>query len=121
MIWFNNPDNVESTPAQLWEYRNELTKRFIIILGRLTAEVGSRFESSTTMPHYLFLMRDVIMRLKSLDFNCELTRRLVDVIGALSNKLSERRDIDITTDTVMRYYHLKMCTIIKGLRSIYPD
>jgi len=72
MIWFNNPDNGESTPAQLWEYRNELTKRFIIILGRLTAEVGSRFESSTTMPHYLFLMRDVIMRLKSLDFNWHL-------------------------------------------------
>ncbi len=31
----------------------------------------------------------------------ELTRRLIDVLGGLSVKLSEQRDIDVTSDTVM--------------------
>jgi hypothetical protein len=67
------------------------------------------------------LMYGILNPSQTWELRDELTRRLVDVIGALSNKLSERRDIDITTDTVMRYYHLKMCTIIKSLRSIDPD
>ena len=51
----------------------------------------------------------------------ELTRRLIDVIGALSIKLSEQRNIDVVSDTVMRYYHLRLCRTIKTLREIDPD
>jgi hypothetical protein len=45
----------------------------------------------------------------------ELTRRLIDVLAGLSVKLSEHRDIDVTTDTVMRYCHLRLCRTIKTL------
>jgi hypothetical protein len=44
----------------------------MIVFGRLTAEVGSRFETPETMPHYMHLMHDAIVKLKSIDFNWHL-------------------------------------------------
>ena len=45
VTWFTNPEGGEFTPTQLWDLREDLTKHLIIVLGRLTVEIGSRFES----------------------------------------------------------------------------
>jgi len=72
VTWFTNPEGGEFTPTQLWDLREDLTKHLIIVLGRLTVEIGSRFESPATLPHYMHLMHDTILKLKNIDSNWHL-------------------------------------------------
>ena len=50
----------------------------------------------------------------------ELTRRVVDSIGSLSNYLREKKTLDIK-DRTTKFHFIRVCTIIKDLNEIDPE
>ena len=49
----------------------------------------------------------------------ELTRRVIDSIGSLSNYLGEKKTLD-TKDRTTKFHFIRVCTIIKDLNEINP-
>ena len=50
----------------------------------------------------------------------ELTRRVIDSIGSLSNYLREKKTLDIK-DRTTKFHFIRVCTIIKDLNEIDPE